>query len=445
MSKRVNGIVAFVAALAALATLAVDGGPFRGADEGAWRAAVAVVDGDSVTARFPPSLGNLDAVDTLSFELAVNDGGARAPVAIVDDLAANRSVRLRFVEGAGAADGARLRYSTGASAQESLPVRVDTPPDALPGPRWGSAVAQSGATAFAFGGSVTVPSREPGGVPESVLLQSILVIDLDTGVVRTSRALLPEPTVAAAAVFDPRPTPECPQGCAYVLGGATYDLQVLDTITRYDPVTDTAVALDVRLPGPRFDYAAVWTGTHAILAGGGAPAQRWDPVTGEFQRLPTTILVSAYALAGTFDPRVTPTCPAGCAYLFGGREFMALPGGIPNQRDAIVRVDALTGAHALVPARLPVPTESISVAWDGSRAILLGGRTCSPEACERSDQALAFDPLDGRVTELPRPIPERPENAPAVWHDAHAVLVGGKEGQDALGMLDRLVRYAPGE
>lgn len=436
--------MAFASALLVLATAAMESaatGPARGP----WDAVEASILGGTVALTFPRSF-DARALDPLAFGLVVNGGDVAAPVLVEDDLAANRTLRLIFLDGAGSGDSARLVAPREGPRVVDHEVVVATPLDGLPSPRWGAPLASDGEFAFAFGGAVDAAAFAPDEWYAWRALVSITRVDLASGDTRTMRARLPAGAVAGAAFFDARPSPECPAGCAFVLGGGPSPAEASSAILRYDPVGDAIETLASALPEPLLDPALVWTGTHALLIGGGsASVIRFDPVTGAVDDLGPNAPGDAHAMVGVFDPRPSPECPEGCGYLFGGK-------GSPDtnpptttmllQRDLILRVDASTGRVVPVAARLPVAVEAPTVAWDGERAIVIGGRTCVTTGCSRSAQAFAFDPRTLEVEALPS-LEEGIENASGLWHDGRVVIVSGKCGGSDC-MLDRVLRYDPG-
>lgn len=436
--------MAFASALLVLATAAVESAVTDSARD-PWESVEASILGGTVALTFPRSF-DARALDPLAFGLVVNGGEVAAPVLVEDDLAANRTLRLIFLDGAGSGDSARLVAPREGRRVVDRGVSVETPADGLPSPRWGAPLASDGAFAYAFGGAVDAAAFAPDEWYAWKALLSIARVDLASGETRTMRARLPAGAVVGGAFFDARPSPDCPAGCAFVLGGGPSPAEASSAILRYDPVRDAIETLASQLPEPILDPALVWTGTHALLIGGGSPnVIRFDPATGDVTDLGPSAPGDVRAMVGVFDPRPTPECPEGCGYLFGGK-------GSPDtnpptttvllQRDLILRVDASTGRVVPVPARLPVAVEAPTVAWDGERALVLGGRTCSLAGCSRSDQAFAFDPRSLEVTGLPS-LGDGIENASSLWHEGRVVIVGGKCGS-ANCALDRVVRYDPG-
>ncbi|MGQ0537050.1 MAG: Kelch repeat-containing protein, partial [Methanobacteriota archaeon] len=173
---------------------------------------------------------------------------------------------------------------------------------ALPSPRHGTSAAWNGTHAFAFGGY------------DGNLLDQIVRFDPATNAVTVMGGKLPaagygtvavangtklyvfgagnrvleyETTTDAATVKAPItvawPAAAWHAGSAYVLGGIVSGAASSD-IVRYDPVTDTVVSMQGRLPSPRYGAAAVSDGAYVYVLGGvGAEREivRYDPVADE--------------------------------------------------------------------------------------------------------------------------------------------------------------------
>lgn len=438
MLGSVDARVAFASLVLVLATAVAEnsfgnGSPFEVAPEEA--GLVGELSSHSVTLRS----ASLDALDPMRIRLVVNGAPARAPLAAA---ASEGAITLAFLEGAGSLDEARLEREDGIPIASEL--TIVTPVDLMPGPRWGAAMAQAEGVAYVFGGALSPAGLAGQPIGDWQPLDAILRVDLATGGVRTQAARLPLPLVAAAAVWDPRPNADCPAGCAYVIGGLSDKAERQDTIVRFDPTSDSAVLLDVRLPSPRYDAATVWMGDAAYVLGGAMSPLRFDPAAQSVTVLPPHPLAFVYGAHAIFDERATPACPQGCAYVLGGRHAADIPPYTSPimVQDGILRFDPSTGALTPTPARLPQRVEAASVAWDGERVYVLGGRTCSTEGCARSTAAMAFDPATFMTTLLAN-MDSPPEDAPALWYDGRVVIAGGKTEGDDVGSTARIVRFAP--
>lgn len=448
-SGRTNAKLAFVATLLILATVAAEAS-MRPRPDGvaatSLAGARAELDANVLTLHLPD--GARAAIDPQAIRVLVA-GQPRTPFAVEE--APEGALRAYLVEGAGSADEARVMvYADPAAADEGggalldLPVDVVTARFVLPGPRWGAGVAAAEGVAYVLGGAVT-PEGPAGPVEDAWrALDTILRLDLATGEVSTLQAHLPVGVVAGSAVWDPRATEACPEGCAYLFAGMDAGRSLRSNIVRYDPARDVAATMAAHLPNRVVDPAAFFTGTHAIVVGGGmVDVVRFDPLEDTTVTLVHSPLTSLWGMSAFFDPRPSPACPEGCGYVVGGKVIGDLLPPLTTMvltRDQIVRVDAQTGAATPMPTRLPWNTQYASVAFDGARAYVLGGRSCAPDACRSSDGVVAFDPATGLLEPL-APIPERPESASAVWHDGAILLPNGKDGDGRA--FGAVVRYVP--
>lgn len=397
----------------------------------------------------PPAGFAVPPIDAERLRLVVNGGPPTAPLTFSDHLTdATPRLSLRFLAGAGEMDDARLVLADDdddGSAEIAAPLRLDvaTPPDMFPGPRWGASVVEAGnGILYVLGGAVSptmVAASQPG---EWQGLDSIVRVDLGTGEVRTMGARLPVGVVVAPAVWDPRPSPDCPNGCAFILGGLADGGAEQTSILRYDPTSDVVTRVG-SLPEARYDVPAIWSGAFAYVIGGGTDVFRFDPIGGRVTRIPQGPHADVISASAIFDARRTLACPAGCAYIVGGRtsENPGPPEAAPlMQRDVILRFDPVREIVSPTPARLPTRLEAPSVAWDGETAYVLGGRFCTPDGCDRSSAVVAFDPATMMVETRADRVEARPEQAPAVWHEGKVVLVSGKTNDGLYGAFDRLVR-----
>lgn len=381
------------------------------------------------------------AGDLASLALVVNGGNPLLPLDFAEDEERDE-VRLRYLEGAGARDVADF-------AESDLPLRVATPLDRLPGPRFAAATVVVGDVAYVLGGAMWHGSTQR---EEWSPLDAIVRVDLVTGETWTSPARLPTPRGFATAFWDARSTTACPEGCAYLMGGASDWRTEWGDIIRYDPTREQVTTLPATLPS-NSDYVSIWTGEAAFVAGGGQPRiYRFDPVEETVTALvgsPQTVLVAAAAF---FDPRPTPLCPSGCGYIVGGmpNPEPGTPTGRPASlgSETILRLDPVTGTVVPAGPRIEQGVSGAAVAWDGESAYIVGGASCDAIVvsgdCALRERIARFQPATGTVTEMQVTVPERPHRASAVWWRDSVVVIGGDRGNPAdfgvLGGLESLVR-----
>lgn len=381
-------------------------------------------------------------LDVSSVGLAIGEASARAPITIEGDTPGSRIVRLTYREGAGSEDAARLVLPDG----REIVADVKTPPGIVPTPRIAARTAGPLGIAYVVGGATTENVASLAWQP----LDSFIRVDVASGGIRTMGARLPSPRYDASLVWDPRPGDACPEGCVYVFGGAGERGQPMDEIVRYDPANDRADLLDARLPIAASGLVALFDGERAHLMGGGQPGIfRFDPSARTIETVGASALTSLVGLGGAFDPRASATCPDGCGYLFGGgipvtRTTSSLGFDTPadQTRDSVLRYDAATGAVVALASTMPERRESPGVAWDGTRAIIVGGGGCAALlVCEYPSTVLAFDPATSTFETLPATLEPTMREATLVWRDGEAVIVAGVVGTaSASEPLDRILR-----
>ena len=227
----------------------------------------------------------------------------------------------------------------------------------LPEPLFTAAAVWTGEAAYVFGGSA-----DGGGTG----LTAIVRFDPRTGeAVRV--ADLPEPTMAASAAWDPRPTPACPEGCAYVFGGSSTLRTYSRDVVRFDPSTHTVTPLGAVLPRAHRLAAAVWVGDHAYVFGGydGVPlAQvvRYDPATNEATSL-APLPSARYGLGAALTT-------AGVRLLGGSDDATDLPD--------VLAFDPATGASRRTSAQYPCGLADAAWTSDGRLVYAFGGREGGP-------------------------------------------------------------------
>jgi hypothetical protein len=129
----------------------------------------------------------------------------------------------------------------------------------FPGNYCCSAAAWTGEEVLLFGGIAkpgrATPATNAINDGESRLIQSY---DPETDEL-SQIGTLPEPIVDAEAVWDPRPTEDCPEGCAFIF---TNDGELL----RYEPETGTTSTIETRRPTlMSSDASLTWTGQEALI------------------------------------------------------------------------------------------------------------------------------------------------------------------------------------
>ncbi len=291
---------------------------------------------------------------------------------------------------------------------------------------------------------------------------------------------LPAPVTQASAIWTGQ--------TVYTFGGQT-PTGYSQTITAYEPETQTTRTLDTQLPLPTCCTAAVWTGEHAYLFGGQAEfdlanatntttdplhadlttIHQFDPATEQLTPTPATLPTTATAdLATAWDPRSLPLlgCPEGCAYIFGAGDevyrfdpttqtvqptdttlanatgasavwtgdVILLFGG-PGQSQ-VRSYDPISDQVAILDTSLHVPglTEAASV-FDGESVYLLGGHAPSTGFL---DTVARYDATNATLTVLPETLPTPRAGIASAWADGTAYLLGG-----AYPISDEVLSYDP--
>jgi hypothetical protein len=295
---------------------------------------------------------------------------------------------------------------------------------ALPSPRFSTAAAWDGSSAYVFGGQIIIGSS-------STTLNEIVRYTPSSGSVTTLAATLPMANWEAAAVWA--------GGNAYVLGGRNAGGSSLNSIVRFTPSTGAVTTLSATLPHRTGGASAVWTGSSVFLFGGwdvGGSGMlsgivRFTPSTGAVSTMAATLPSGRTYTTAAWDGRSLPQigCSGGCAYVFGGYNGNPL-------RD-IVRYNPATDTATVLSTVLPLNLHSGSAVWDSNLnlAYILGGcldNGCTtspfnglPTSTSPSQYVLAVDPLAGVSTVLPSPLPDGVRETSAVWTGSEALLFGG--------------------
>jgi PKD repeat protein len=137
---------------------------------------------------------------------------------------------------------------------------------------------------------------------------------------RTLAAALPEPRTDHRVAWDARDLPNagCPDGCAYVVGGANATGAPFRSIHRYNPSRGAVERVSGELPrNGSVDGAAVWSGRHVHVVGGEDPPEhlrrivRYDPVIDDENVRPARLPTGRHGSAAAWVD--------GEAYILGGR------------------------------------------------------------------------------------------------------------------------------
>ena len=222
---------------------------------------------------------------------------------------------------------------------------------ALPTPRSATSAVWSGSAAYIFGGTSILQAHRQENA-EIIRFDPATETALPVG-------LLPTPRAATSAAWL--------KGCAYVIGGHSFlppaQTVILDEIVRYCPDRNEVTTLPTRLPEPRFGTMAYSDGRYIYILGGvtepwdpsmGDDILRFDPETGQVQRLPET-LPSPVSHAGMATRGDT-------AYIIGGTR-----GDGGGSTDRIITFRPRDGASP-ASAQLPFPAAGI-LAASGSDGI----------------------------------------------------------------------------
>lgn len=297
------------------------------------------------------------------------------------------------------------------SISRKLPVLE---PGRFPLPMVGPAIATDGEESYLLGGYAVPPASEASSAFdgfEAGFLSSIYVYNTTSGELRWTGDTLPFPTLYATAAWTGEDV--------YVFGNY---LDPMDQIVRYDPVNGATEVIDTPLP-------------RLILA------------------------------SSAYDPRITPDCPEGCIYLFGGLtvvgssaaastsiyrfdiwseevvemdatlswgsvgtsvalidDMMYLAGGVGDDiTNAIVRYDPIADEITVMDATLPDAVYFASAATDGDHLFVAGGFKVDAV----SSATYRYDPAHDEVVVLADALTTPVALAPAVWANDQVTVFGG--------------------
>lgn len=165
-----------------------------------------------------------------------------------------------------------------------------------------------------------------------------------------------------------------------------------------------------RLPSPRSDTAAVWTGSEAYVLGGASSASI-------LRYVPSTNLVTP------MTAELTPAGITGVSAVWTGRYVFIFGGFVPVQyQNQILRYDPETDNVTRMGAGLAIPVSHASAVWDGRYAYVLGG--FRNNAVGSSDMIQRYDPTTDTIFVVGR-LPSVSWRTGAFYHDGSIYLVGG--------------------
>lgn len=214
---------------------------------------------------------------------------------------------------------------------------------------------------------------------------------------------------------------------AWVFGGRENGKRLAD-IVRYDPATDEAVTIPLKLPTGREATSAVFLDGSAYVIGGRDNGQRLSAIlkftpdgAGGGSLAPFTVTLPTgreYTAAGTDGESI---------FVFGGTDGSLL--------DEIVRIDPSTQERQVMTARLPTPRMLMSTASYGPSIYLFGGYDGA-----RLDSILRYDPAADAIHEVGA-LPSARADTSAVYAAPYAYVFGGRTTAD--GRINEIVRYDP--
>lgn len=178
---------------------------------------------------------------------------------------------------------------------------------------------------------------------------------------------LPIALSSAGAFFDGR--------YVYTVGGLTPPGTLgVDRVFRYDPVTNTTANMTARIPFSNgdtgvFNAPVAWTGTRALIVGGMESTQPSHPPVAATRILAYDPAAEAFSVVGStdMDRRQSGIAFDGnAAFVFGGRA-----NGTAVATTSVLRVDGATGATSIA-GDLPRAMLTGTAVWTGTRALAVG-------------------------------------------------------------------------
>ncbi len=219
---------------------------------------------------------------------------------------------------------------------------------------------------YTFGGYVA--SSGPGSWVREAATDQIVRFDPATGESRILDARLPEPLRRIPVAVDPRSTPDCPVGCAYLFKGQT--LLHPDAggqphgerdgpFLRFDPSSERIDVLpDPPANLPAIAHAVAWDGESSFYSFGGLfrpdslkqgefseRIWRFTPDTGAWEELATRLPYGVGFGSAVHDEMPRPGCPRGCIHIVGGwaSHFFGTGAGPDAVADRTLEFDPVTG------------------------------------------------------------------------------------------------------
>ena len=258
-----------------------------------------------------------------------------------------------------------------------------------------------------------------GGNAAGPNLSSLAWLDLDRQRLTPSAARLPQ------AVEGPSVAYSAERGVVLIAGGQG-TLGPTNTVSYYDPKTDTLTGAAAVLPVPVAHAATGIYGQTVTLLGGlttGAKKtsaiQRINLADGTVERLPSVLPAArAHMAAATADN--------GDIWLFGGESGV---GAVAN----ISRWDAAKEVIFQTPLKLPSPLKGAAAVPSSGGFLIIGG-------ARRQGLRDAIDHFDGKqtLTRSPTRLPHPMADACAVTSGANTWLIGGRSDTRIEGRMVRL-------
>lgn len=332
----------------------------------------------------------------------------------------------------------------------------------LTSPRDNTRAVWDGHRAFIIGGDEDYSDDYDGngGWGADTGTKSQLILEYEPATDELSLAgTLPTGLEGVGAAWDPRATADCPQGCAYVLGGrASGPLPMTAEILRFrsgEPI-GTVQITQARLPGGGIrDGGALWDGRFAYLIGGCCRDGHWrneivrlDPVNltieGGWTYLPWTPTTGLAGMGAIWD--------GSHAFLFGGVTLTS-----PGYSNSILRHDLSRHSPGEQDLRGVLPVDVRLSASRSNAGSVWDGRVRPEAGCAGGcfyvfggDSELGpltsidrFNPATRVLTPMKARLPRGVHGMAAVWDDRsdHAYLFGGWDWNGEFSNL--IVRYDP--
>lgn len=215
---------------------------------------------------------------------------------------------------------------------------------------------------------------------------------------------------------------------AILIGGGSTANPSAESILRYDPASDTMTVMQSRLYALSGVHSAVWIQGYAYiftLDPTGTPSiVRYDPVADSLRTM--TARPPFYATGGS-PGAVTAVTDGNVAYLFGGE-----PNGAPNDR--ILRYDPATDQVTVMGARLPQGNKEMGAAFVAGAVYLFGG-------VADGTAIVRYDPKTDEATVLAARLPTGTRDQSVVFDGQSILLFGGDATSFAGGARSTILRF----